>query len=143
MAVCRHSHASTTHPALQLSPDGLCVTRWRLTLWCPLCLWDGLGWEQVKEWSEFVPALNQGCLCLTPFCDEGDKEDEVKERSRAEALEGAEEDVRESASVAAKTLCKPYDQPGCRISELEPIEGLKCFYSGQPAKAWVLWGRSY
>jgi len=25
---------------------------------------------QVMEWKDFVPALNDKCLCLTPFCDE-------------------------------------------------------------------------
>jgi hypothetical protein len=24
------------------------------------------------EWKDFVPALNDKCLCLTPFCDEAE-----------------------------------------------------------------------
>jgi prolyl-tRNA synthetase len=56
--------------------------------------------------------------------------------SREEALQGGTETATCSTSVAAKTLCKPFDQP--------PLpEGTKCFVSGLPAKAWVLWGRSY
>ena len=26
--------------------------------------------KQVMTWSEFVPALDTGCMCLTPFCNE-------------------------------------------------------------------------
>ena len=39
--------------------------------------------------------------------------------------------------------CRPYDQPGCRINDLEDPKTLKCFATGKPATAWVLWGRSY
>uniref|UniRef100_A0A7S2AQM6 proline--tRNA ligase n=1 Tax=Octactis speculum TaxID=3111310 RepID=A0A7S2AQM6_9STRA len=97
----------------------------------------------VKEWKDFVPNLNEGCMCLTPFCDEQDAENEAKARSKAEALDGEDEDERCATSLAAKTLCKPYDQEGCRINDLEDISTLKCFFTGKPAKAWVLWGRSY
>lgn len=56
--------------------------------------------------------------------------------SREEALSGGLEDARTATSVAAKTLCKPFDQP--------PLpEGTLCFVSGLPATTWVLWGRSY
>jgi prolyl-tRNA synthetase len=89
----------------------------------------------VREWKDFVPALNRHCLCLTPWCDDAEWEDRVKARSREEAADGVE-DARSSTSVAAKTLCKPFDAP--------PLEaGTMCFVSGLPAKTWVLWGRSY
>jgi prolyl-tRNA synthetase len=56
--------------------------------------------------------------------------------SREEVLKGGMEAVTTATSVAAKTLCKPFDHP--------PLsEDTKCFVSGLPAKAWVLWGRSY
>ena len=91
---------------------------------------------QVKEWKDFVPALNDKCLVMTPFCDEGEWEEKVKKLSRAEALQGEEEAATTSTSVAAKTLCKPFEQP--------PLpEGTTCFISGKPAKTWVIWGRSY
>jgi prolyl-tRNA synthetase len=92
---------------------------------------------QVTEWADFVPALNKQCLVLTPFCDEREWELKVKKMSREEALgqDGSEEDTC-ATSVAAKTLCKPFDQP--------PLpEGTKCFVSGKPAACWVMWGRSY
>eukprot|EP00604_Paraphysomonas_vestita_P002376 CAMPEP_0174819574 /NCGR_PEP_ID=MMETSP1107-20130205/2893_1 /TAXON_ID=36770 /ORGANISM="Paraphysomonas vestita, Strain GFlagA" /LENGTH=425 /DNA_ID=CAMNT_0016033333 /DNA_START=729 /DNA_END=2006 /DNA_ORIENTATION=+ len=91
---------------------------------------------QVTEWKDFVPALNRHCLVLTPFCDQREWEEKVKKMSREEALSGGLEDARTATSVAAKTLCKPFDQP--------PLpEGTLCFVSGLPATTWVLWGRSY
>lgn len=78
-------------------------------------------------------------MVLTPFCDEMEWEEKVKEKSREESLKKTgeeEEDARTATSVAAKSLCIPYDQP--------PLpEGTMCFVSGKPAKCWVLWGRSY
>lgn len=56
--------------------------------------------------------------------------------SRDEVLHGGEEEATTAISVAAKTLCKPFDQP-------ELPEGTLCFVSGLPATTWVLWGRSY
>lgn len=90
----------------------------------------------VMQWADFVPALNKQCLVLTPFCDETEWEEKVKKMSREEALNGEEEADTCSTSVAAKTLCKPFDQP-----PLPP--GTPCFVSGKPATTWVLWGRSY
>jgi prolyl-tRNA synthetase len=56
--------------------------------------------------------------------------------SRDEVLQGGVEAATTATSVAAKTLCKPFDHP--------PLpEGTPCFVSGLVAKAWVLWGRSY
>lgn len=56
--------------------------------------------------------------------------------SREETLNGEVELATTATSVAAKTLCKPFDQP--------PLPaGTPCFVSGKPATTWVLWGRSY
>ena len=91
---------------------------------------------QVTRWEDFVPALEKGCLVLTPFVDNAEWEDKVKKMSREEALRGAMESVTTATSVAAKTLCKPFKQP--------PLpEGTKCFVSGEAATTWVMWGRSY
>lgn len=96
---------------------------------------------KITEWKDFVPNLEKNNLILTPWCggEHEDWEDWVKETSREEALKlhGEEgEDERTSTSVAAKTLCIPFDQP-------ELPEGTKCIASGLPATCWVLWGRSY
>ncbi|KAJ1486736.1 putative prolyl-tRNA synthetase [Baffinella frigidus] len=93
----------------------------------------------VMKWEEFVPALDAGCMCLTPFCNEVEWEEAAKKRSQEEKLAAMgeeEEDERTAVSSAAKTLCIPFDQP-------ELPAGTLCFISGKPAECWVLWGRSY
>mmetsp|Transcript_55509 Transcript_55509/g.84014 ORF Transcript_55509/g.84014 Transcript_55509/m.84014 type:complete len:310 (+) Transcript_55509:2-931(+) len=92
--------------------------------------------KTVMKWDEFVPALDSGCMCMTPFCDEEEWEETAKKRSKEEKLAGESEDERTSVSAAAKTLCIPFDQPDLPA-------GTPCFISGKPAKCWVLWGRSY
>jgi prolyl-tRNA synthetase len=77
-------------------------------------------------------------LWLAP-CQE---EDKVKAASRDAVMHGEAEDDRTATSVAAKTLCKP-QLPQAGLPEVPPIQGLACFFSGKPATAWVLWGRSY
>jgi prolyl-tRNA synthetase len=96
---------------------------------------------QVTEWKDFVPNLEKNNLVLTPWCgpEHQDWEEWVKDTSRAESLANSgeeEEDDRTATSVAAKTLCIPFDQP-------ELPEGTKCIASDMPATCWVLWGRSY
>lgn len=96
---------------------------------------------RITEWKDFVPNLEKHNLVLTPWCggEYQDWEEWVKEKSREESLtaRGEEgEDARAATSVAAKTLCIPFNQP-------ELPEGTKCIASGLPAKCWVLWGRSY
>jgi prolyl-tRNA synthetase len=92
---------------------------------------------RVTKWEDFVPALNNQCLVLTPWCNDSEWEDKVKAMSRDAALApGEQEEDTCATSVAAKTLCIPFDQP-------DLPEGTPCFVSGMPAKVWVLWGRSY
>ncbi|KAJ8603550.1 hypothetical protein CTAYLR_004871 [Chrysophaeum taylorii] len=99
--------------------------------------------KQVTEWADFVPALDQDCLVLTPWCGPENQraEEDVKEKSKLEALQRAgmdAEDVRTATSLAAKTLCIPHDQP----TDL-PDGSTTCFFTGKPATCWCLWGRSY
>jgi len=96
---------------------------------------------QVTEWKDFVPNLEKHNLVLTPWCgpEHEDWEEWVKKTSREESLANIgeeEEDDRAATSVAAKTLCIPFDQP-------ELPEGSKCIASGMAATCWILWGRSY
>lgn len=96
---------------------------------------------QVTEWKDFVPNLELNNLVLTPWCggEHQDWEEWVKTTSREESLKarGEEgEDDKTATSLAAKTLCIPFDQPALP-------EGTKCIASGLPATCWVLWGRSY
>ena len=32
----------------------------------------------VTKWEDFVPAIERGCVVLTPFCDQAEWEDKVK-----------------------------------------------------------------
>lgn len=102
--------------------------------------------KQVTDWKDFVPSLEQNNLVLTPWCggEHQDWEEWVKTKSREESLASlanaedaeAQNDERCEVSVAAKTLCIPFEQP-------ELPDGTKCIASGLPATCWVLWGRSY
>lgn len=97
--------------------------------------------KRVTEWADFVPALQEGCMVLTPFCNETEWEETVKTKSREEslALMGLAEEAENTAtSAAAKTLCIPFEHNTGEIAS-----DLKCFVSGKPAKCWILWGRSY
>jgi len=49
---------------------------------------------------------------------------------------GASEEEGFGLKAAAKTLCRPFEQP-----LLSP--GTTCFACGKTAKSWMLWGRSY
>jgi len=95
----------------------------------------------VMNFKDFKAALKKGRLCLTPWCEETESEEWVKEMTGPNAPdseEGASEEVDERAlSGAAKTLCLPIKQP--------PLpKGTLCFTgNGKPATAWCLWGRSY
>ena len=35
----------------------------------------------VTKWEDFVPAVDRGCMVLTPFCDQAEWEDKVKVNS--------------------------------------------------------------
>eukprot|EP00586_Coscinodiscus_wailesii_P011113 CAMPEP_0172496260 /NCGR_PEP_ID=MMETSP1066-20121228/84196_1 /TAXON_ID=671091 /ORGANISM="Coscinodiscus wailesii, Strain CCMP2513" /LENGTH=975 /DNA_ID=CAMNT_0013268455 /DNA_START=88 /DNA_END=3015 /DNA_ORIENTATION=- len=96
---------------------------------------------QVTEWKDFVPNLEKNNMVLTPWCggEHQDWEEWVKEKSREESLSARGQEAEEdtcATSVAAKTLCIPFEQP-------ELKEGTKCIASGLDATCWVLWGRSY
>jgi len=96
---------------------------------------------QVTDWKDFVPNLEKHNLVLTPWCgpEHTDWEEWVKDTSKAESLKNSGEESEEettATSVAAKTLCIPFDQPNLP-------KGTMCIASGKPATCWVLWGRSY
>lgn len=79
---------------------------------------------RIREWEEFMPAIDAKKMVLAPWCDEEAVEEDVKKRSAA------------GEGGSAKTLCMPFEQP-------DLPEGALCFASGKPAKKWALWGRSY
>ena len=96
---------------------------------------------KVTDWKDFVPNLEKNNLVLVPWCggEHQEWEEKAKDLSREESLKarGEEgEDEKTATSLAAKTLCIPFDQP-------ELPAGTKCIISGMDATCWCLWGRSY
>jgi len=107
--------------------------------------------KKVFNFDDFMTALDDRNIVLSPFCDVESCEDTVKEKSGTkandpEALREKEEYEKKKATGelpevlpltgAAKSLCKPLEQ-----EKLE--KGTKCFNCGKEAKTWCLWGRSY
>lgn len=81
---------------------------------------------EVRNWEDFLPALDAKKLVLAPWCEETAVEEWVKANSAGG-----------DGAMGAKTLCIPFKQPALP-------EGTMCFAApDKPAKRWTLWGRSY
>jgi len=89
----------------------------------------------VQEWKELVPALNKNHIAALPWCEVEECEDQIKDRSAKESVEGAEDE--RAPSAGAKSLCIPHNQ-----DKFGSIEGKKCPNCGKDAKRWTLFGRS-
>lgn len=91
---------------------------------------------KVDEWKDFVPALNQKNVILSPWCGDADCEDDIKDSS-AKKDDGEDEEVDEKApSMGAKSLCIPFAQPELR-------QGQKCVRCDKDAVTYCMFGRSY
>ncbi|KAJ1959395.1 hypothetical protein H4R35_007649 [Dimargaris xerosporica] len=93
----------------------------------------------ITDWKDFVPALNDKCLLLIPWCEQVACEEQIKERS-ARVNSGDEPEDDKAPSMGAKSLCIPFTQP------IEPplVPGKTlCVGCGRPAKRYGLFGRSY
>ncbi|OLY82878.1 putative proline-tRNA ligase [Smittium mucronatum] len=97
------------------------------------------GLKLVLDWDDFVTALNNKCICLIPWCNTTDCEDQIKDRSSRAEL-GDEPQDEKAPSMGAKSLCIPFDQP-----TNPPIEQgvTKCIQCGNLATVYGLFGRSY
>ena len=93
----------------------------------------------IAKWEEFVPALNDKCICVIPWCNEESCEDDIKETSAKETMLGQPEDSK-APSMGAKSLCIPYDQS--EYPAIKPGQ-TKCVKCAKDAKAYALFGRSY
>lgn len=81
---------------------------------------------EVRNWKDFLPALDAKKLVLAPWCEETAVEEWVKANSAGG-----------DGAMGAKTLCIPFRQPALP-------GGTMCFAApDKPAKRWTLWGRSY
>ncbi|KAL7009311.1 hypothetical protein EMMF5_000941 [Cystobasidiomycetes sp. EMM_F5] len=94
----------------------------------------------IREWKDFVPTLNQNCICVIPWCEVEKCEDDIKDRSAEESKIFLGEQDEKAPSAGAKSLCIPFDQErwGVKIDET-----VKCTGCGAPAKSMTLFGRSY
>lgn len=94
----------------------------------------------VYNWTEFVPTLNDNCICVIPWCEVEACEDDIKDRSAEESKALLGEQDERAPSAGAKSLCIPFDQDrwGAKIEA-----DTKCTGCGQAAKRWTLFGRSY
>ncbi|GAA5910773.1 hypothetical protein JCM6882_002074 [Rhodosporidiobolus microsporus] len=91
---------------------------------------------KVEEWKDLVPALNGNNVVVLPWCEVEECEDQIKDRSAKESVQGAEDE--RAPSAGAKSLCIPHDQ-----ARFGAVEGKKCPNCGHAAKRWTLFGRSY
>jgi len=95
---------------------------------------------EIKDWKDFVPALNAKNVCLIRHCLGGPCEDEIKELSkRASTGDDLAEDAK-APSMGAKSLCIPYEQPGDLVEGETECTNPNC---KNKAKKWVMFGRSY
>ncbi|KXL49266.1 hypothetical protein M433DRAFT_151844 [Acidomyces richmondensis BFW] len=94
----------------------------------------------VREWRDFVPALNEKNVLIVPHCATAECEEEIKKESAGNvAADGQEVDAR-APSMGAKSLCIPAEQPEEGIEEGRRCINPKCEVG---AKVWVMFGRSY
>ncbi|KAL6440058.1 hypothetical protein ACFW04_002999 [Cataglyphis niger] len=93
--------------------------------------------KQVENWSDFGAELNKKNLLLSPFCGESTCEDNIKADSTREEDSGDEL----GASMGAKSLCIPFEQPKLT----KPLDEINCIHHSckNKAKFYTLFGRSY
>ena len=90
----------------------------------------------VDDWKDFVPTLNAKNVLVSPWCGDGDCEDDIK-NSSAKKDNGEDQEVDERApSMGAKSLCVPYEQPKLK-------DGQKCIKCDRLAIKYCMFGRSY
>eukprot|EP00166_Cyanidium_caldarium_P005413 ctg_653.g284 len=107
---------------------------------------------RAADWEAFMRLLEAGHMILTPWCNAGECEEQVKQRSGECATAIAQEEAAGGGgglTGAAKTLCLPFAAEMqrlqlCAVDEYEaPADGKRCFACERPARRWALWGRSY
>lgn len=87
-----------------------------------------------KDWDEFNKLLNQKFIMLSPFCGEPKCEDAIK---AASALDEQPTEMGQ-ASMGAKTLCIPLEQPSDDLGDKCICQKCEC-----KPKFFALFGRSY
>jgi len=95
---------------------------------------------EVREWKDFVPALDGKNLVLVPWCERDSCEDDIKKTSGEESKLKVAQSSGETGTIkltgAAKSLCIPFEQ--------RPLDAdAKCVKCSEKAKRWTMFGRSY
>jgi prolyl-tRNA synthetase len=91
--------------------------------------------KTADNWQDFMTHLNNKNIVLTPWCGIDEEEEKVKAKSAIES-KAVDGEGDSGLTGKAKTLCKPFGLAA-------PVEGVKCFFTGLPAKEYIFWGRSY
>lgn len=91
----------------------------------------------MEDWNRIPAALNEKKVVVIPWCEDGQCEDDIKERSAAASNEISD---AKSPSQGAKSLCIPNDQQ--RWGKIIPGKTC-CPACKKPAKRFTLFGRSY
>lgn len=89
------------------------------------------------NWDDFTTLLNGKNHVIIPWCEDGECEDAIKDRSARTVETEGEVDDR-APSMGAKSLCIPNDQ-----AAYPSIEGKVCPQCGKKASVWTMFGRSY
>lgn len=74
---------------------------------------------EVNNFEDFKKAIEEKKRCLVPWKESIKSEDEIKEKT------------------GAKSSCIPFE------FESKSLEGIKCFYSGEPATCWAYFCKSH
>jgi prolyl-tRNA synthetase len=96
----------------------------------------------VDDWKDFSPNLNQGKMCLIPFCGVPECEEMIKEKSKEEAQDS---EVAGGLKMGAKSLCIPHEDKynlNCPQRCIIPECAAKYTPLISPIRR-VLFGRSY
>jgi prolyl-tRNA synthetase len=99
--------------------------------------------EDSQTFDDFCRLLSAKCAVMVPFCEDGDCEHSIKERSASWTAAKAQQDDQgaedaKAPSMGAKSLCIPFKQPRALSAGQQCLGGC-----GRPAKSFTLFGRTY
>lgn len=77
----------------------------------------------VTNFSDFETAIKSGFMVTTPWKESMESEEKIKS-------------IMKEQGENIKTLCKPFD-----LNKTEILD--TCFFTGEPATCYVMWGKSY
>jgi prolyl-tRNA synthetase len=78
---------------------------------------------ECKNFSDFEVQIREGKMVITPWLETSESEEKIKS-------------IMKEQGENIKTLCKPYHLNTQECTEL-------CFFTGEKANCYVMWGKSY